>query len=90
MAGEVHGEEEEGQFLYHGDAALMGQGEGQRLHLRGLLGSGGLCVQGGARPLGCTPQTDQVLKVLPERERDGEANVRQGKSMNPHGFIDPY
>lgn len=90
MTGEVHGEEEKGQFLHHRDAALMGQCEGQRLHLWGLFGGRGLCVQGGAGPLSCTPQTDQVLKVLPERERDGEANVRQGKSMNTHGFIDPY
>lgn len=67
VTGEVHGEEEEGQLLHHGDAALVGQREGQGLHFWSFFGRGGLCVQSGAGPLRCPPQTDQVFKVL----RDG-------------------
>ena len=65
MAGEVHGEQEEGQLLHHADAALVGQGEGQGLHLRGLLSRRRrLRVQRGPGPLRRAPETDQVLKVL--------------------------
>lgn len=64
VAGEVHGEEEQRQLLDHGDATLVRQGEGQRLHLRRFFGAGGLGVHGGARPLGRSPQSDQVLDVL--------------------------
>ena len=67
VAGEVHGEEEEGQLLHHRDAALMGQGEGQGLYFWGFFGCAGLRVQRGAGPLGRPPQTDQVFKVLEER-----------------------
>lgn len=71
VAGEVHGEEEEGQLLHHGDAALVGQCEGQGLYFWGFFGCWGLCVQCGARPLSCPPQTDQVFKVLEKRRRSG-------------------
>lgn len=69
VAGEVHGEEEEGQLLHHRDAALMGQCEGQGLHFWGFFGCCGLCVQCGAGPFGRPPQTDQVFKVLREGGR---------------------
>lgn len=64
MAGEVHGEEEQGQLLYNRDATFMGQGEGQRLYFGGFFGGCGLCIHSGAGPLSCSPQTDQVFKVL--------------------------
>lgn len=67
VASEIHGEEEEGQLLHHRDAALMGQCEGQLLHFWGFFGHCGLCVQRGAGPLSCPPQTDQVFKVLKDR-----------------------
>ena len=66
MAGEVHGEEEEGQLLHHRDAAFMGQCEGQGFYFWGFFGCCGLSVQRGAGPLGRPPQTDQVFKVLEE------------------------
>ena len=70
VTGEVHGEQEEGQLLHHTDAALVGQGERQRLHLRSLLSRCSLRVQGGAGPLRRAPETDQVFKVLLGRERE--------------------
>lgn len=64
VAGEVHGEEEQGQLLDHRDAAFMRQGEGQRLDFWRFFGGAGLGVHGGARPFGRAPQTDQVFDVL--------------------------
>lgn len=72
MAGEVHGEEEEGQLLHHRDAAFMGQCKGQRFYFWGFFGCCGFGVQRGAGPFGRPPQTDQVFKVLKE---GGRVNV---------------
>lgn len=83
VAGEVHGEQEEGELLHHGDAALVRQREGQRLHLRGLLGGRGLRVQRGAGPLGRPPQPDQVLKVLRDR---GTQGAQRTSSSPPAGL----
>lgn len=69
VAGEVHGEQEERQLLDHADTALVGQREGQQLHLGRVLYSRRrrrrrICVQRRARPLRRPPQSDQVLKML--------------------------
>lgn len=69
MAGEVHGEEKQGQFLHHRDAAFMGQCKGQRFYFWGFFGCCGLSVQCGAGPFGRPPQTDKVFKVLEEGAR---------------------
>lgn len=55
VAGEVHGKEEQGQFLHHRDAAFMGQGKGQRFYFWGFFGCCGLSVQCGAGPFGRPP-----------------------------------
>lgn len=70
MAGEVHGKKEKSQFLHHRDAAFMGQGKRQRFYFWDFFGCCGLCVQRGAGPFSCPPQTDQVLKVLEEGLRE--------------------
>lgn len=69
MAGEVHGEEKQGQFLHHRDAAFMGQCKGQRFYFWGFFGCCGLSVQCGAGPFSRPPQTDKVFKVLEEGAR---------------------
>lgn len=53
MTGEVHGEEEKGQLLHHGDTAFVGQRERKRLYFWGFFGCCGLSVQCGARPFSC-------------------------------------
>lgn len=45
MAGEVHGEQEEGQLLHHRDAALVGQRERKRFYFWGFFSCRGLGVQ---------------------------------------------
>lgn len=64
VAGEVHGEKEEGQLLHHRYATLVGQRKGQRFDFWSFFGRRRLGVQCGARPFGRPPQTDQVFKVL--------------------------
>lgn len=77
VAGEVHGEEEEGQLLHHRDAALMGQCEGQRLYLWGFFGCCGFGVKRGAGPFGRAPQADQIFKVLQETNHATIEIIRQ-------------
>ena len=68
MAGEVHGQQEQSQFLHYRDAALVGQRERQMFYFWDFFSCRGLGVQRGARPFGRPPQTDQVFKVLQEEE----------------------
>lgn len=78
MASEVHGEEEEGEFLDHADAALVSQRERKQLNLGRLFRYRCLGVQGRARPLGCPPQPDQIFKVL------------QGEKYNQRGSAQAF
>lgn len=64
MAGEVHGEQEQGELLHHGNAAFVGQRERKRFDFWSFFSCGGLRVQGRPRPFGGTPETDEVFKVL--------------------------
>lgn len=58
MAGEVHGEEEQGQFLYYRDAAFMGQSKRQRFDFWSFLSHCGLRVQSRAWPFSRPPETN--------------------------------
>lgn len=78
VAGEVHGEEEQGQLLHHRDATFMRQGEGQRLDFWRFFGGAGLGVHGGARPLGRAPQTDQVFDVL----EGGASRIKRAEDLD--------
>lgn len=64
MAGEVHREEEEGQFLHHRNAALVGQGERERFYFWSFFSSCGLRVQRRPWPFSGTSETDEVFEVL--------------------------